>query len=87
VHERLQLCEHESELPRARDLLVANLLSDILLSLAPALASLVAPGGAALLSGILLSQQQEVAAHYSAWFDMHCHALRDDWVALQGQRH
>jgi ribosomal protein L11 methyltransferase len=87
VHERLQLCEHESELPRSRDLLVANLLSDILLSLAPALASLVAPGGAALLSGILLSQQQEVAAHYSAWFDMHCHALRDDWVALQGQRH
>jgi ribosomal protein L11 methyltransferase len=87
VAERLQLCEHETQLPRDCDVLLANILSEILLSLAPRLAPLVARGGLALLAGILSSQETEVAARYSAWFDMKRYAQRDGWVALHGQRH
>ena len=84
---RLELCEREAQLPRARDLLVANILSEVLLALAPRMAALVTPGGSVLLAGILPAQQPEVAAHYSAWFDMRCYAQRDGWAALRGQRH
>jgi ribosomal protein L11 methyltransferase len=87
VEQRLELCESDAQLPRARDLLVANILSEILLPLAPAMAALVASGGTALLAGILPAQQPEVAAVYSAWFDMQRYAQRDGWVALCGQRH
>jgi ribosomal protein L11 methyltransferase len=87
VADRLQLCERAGQLPRDCDVLLANILSEILLSLAPELAPLVARGGHALLAGILASQEQEVAARYAAWFDMKRHAQRDGWVALQGQRH
>ncbi|HEV7985750.1 MAG TPA: 50S ribosomal protein L11 methyltransferase [Steroidobacteraceae bacterium] len=87
VADRLELCESAAQLPRACDLLVANILSEVLLSLAPAMAALVAPRGSVLLAGILLAQQPEVAARYSAWFDMQRYAQRDGWVALRGQRH
>lgn len=87
VAERLQLCERESQLPRDCDVLLANILSEVLLSLAPELAPLVARGGQALLGGILCSQEQAVAARYCAWFDMKRYAKRDGWIALHGQRH
>jgi ribosomal protein L11 methyltransferase len=82
----LQLCEHEWQLPRGCDVLIANILSEILLILAPGIASLVAPRGEALLGGILLSQEAAVAARYAAWFDMTRYAQRDGWVALHGRR-
>jgi ribosomal protein L11 methyltransferase len=87
VAERLQLCERESQLPRDSDVLLANILSEVLLPLAPSVARLVARGGDALLGGILHSQEHEVAARYSAWFDMRRVAARDGWIALHGQRH
>jgi ribosomal protein L11 methyltransferase len=87
VAERLQLCERDAQLPRDCDVLLANILSEILLSLAPRLTRLVARGGWLLLAGILPSQEREVAARYSAWFDMKRYAQRDGWVALHGQRH
>jgi ribosomal protein L11 methyltransferase len=87
VAERLQLCERETQLPRDCDVLLANILSEALLSLAPGLAALVMRGGHALLGGILHSQGPEVAARYGSWFDMERYAERDGWIALHGQRH
>jgi ribosomal protein L11 methyltransferase len=87
VAERLQLCEHSTQLPHDCDVLLANILSEILLSLAEQLAALVAHGGCALLAGILPEQEREVAARYAPWFDMKCYAQRDGWVALHGRRH
>ncbi len=87
VAERLQLCEREAQLPRDCDVLLANILSEVLVSLAPELAALVARGGQALLGGILCSQEQEVAARYRAWFDMRRFAKREGWIALHGRRH
>jgi ribosomal protein L11 methyltransferase len=51
--------------PEAGDVVVANILSNPLKLLAPMLASLVAPGGSLVLSGVLERQVGEVADFYS----------------------
>jgi ribosomal protein L11 methyltransferase len=52
--------EPVASLGGAFDLVVANILANTLLELAPALAARLAPGGALLLSGLLAGQEQEV---------------------------
>jgi ribosomal protein L11 methyltransferase len=52
--------------PGTFDLVVANILANTLVELAPAVASKVAPGGTLLLSGILAGQEAEVRAAYVA---------------------
>jgi ribosomal protein L11 methyltransferase len=86
VLEQLEVCAQQELLPPDCEFLVANILSETLLALAPRFALLVARGGSALLAGILLEQEAEVAARYSTWFDMKRCAQRDPWVALQGRR-
>lgn len=54
------------EIPGRFDLVVANILANTLVELAPALAAKVAPGGVVLLSGILVPQEAEVRAAYEA---------------------
>jgi ribosomal protein L11 methyltransferase len=68
------------------DILLANILADPLLELAPRFASLVRPGGNLVLSGILSSQATAVASRYAPWFDIAPAKLRDDWVRLDGVR-
>ncbi|HSM93591.1 MAG TPA: 50S ribosomal protein L11 methyltransferase [Anaeromyxobacteraceae bacterium] len=50
----------------AFDVVVANILANTLVELAPALAAKLAPGGVVLLSGILGPQEEEVRAAYVA---------------------
>ena len=83
----MRICETASLLPQECDVMVANILSETLVGLAPALAARVSSGGSVLLAGILDSQEPEVAASYSAWFDMGRFGARDGWVALHGRRH
>jgi len=83
----LRICEDASLLPQQCDVIVANILSETLVALAPALAARVSSRGSVLLAGILAPQEPEVAACYSPWFDMGRFAERDGWVALQGRRH
>lgn len=74
-------------LPALRaDALVANILSEPLIDLAPRLAAQVAPGGALALSGILAAQAERVAAAYGPWFDLAPPTLRGHWVLLTGRR-
>jgi ribosomal protein L11 methyltransferase len=54
------------ELPGRFDLIVANILANTLVELAPALVARLAPGGVVLLSGILVPQESEVRAAYEA---------------------
>jgi ribosomal protein L11 methyltransferase len=68
------------------DLLVANILSEPLIELAPRFGALVRPGGALALSGILESQASAVALACAPWFDMRTFATRDSWVCLNGER-
>jgi ribosomal protein L11 methyltransferase len=43
-------------------------------------------GGRIVLAGVLERQEAEVAAAYSAWFDMARFETEDGWVALEGAR-
>ena len=52
--------------PGSFDLVVANILANTLVELAPAVASKLTPGGTLLLSGILAGQEAEVRAAYVA---------------------
>ncbi len=47
------------------DLVLANILKGPLLDLAPAMASAMAPGGIAILSGLLVEQGEDVVVHYT----------------------
>jgi ribosomal protein L11 methyltransferase len=48
------------------------------------LAELVLPGGRIVLSGILLSQADAVAAEYVRWFDLDPFAGSEGWVRVSG---
>jgi len=69
------------------DLLLANILAQPLISLAPQFATLVKPGAQILLSGILQEQASSVCDAYAPWFDMDGPVVREDWVCLSGIRH
>src|SRR5262249_43934342 len=86
VEERLTVAG-PSEAPRGQAAVVlANILAEPLLELAPGFAERVAPGGSIVLSGILRSQAAPVASRYAAWFDMAPAIVRDDWALLHGLR-
>jgi ribosomal protein L11 methyltransferase len=86
VAERLTVAAPEQAPGAAADVLLANILAEPLLELAPAFAARVAGGGGVVLSGILQSQVAPVARRYGAWFDMRPAITRDDWALLYGVR-
>ena len=71
---------------RQFDVVVANILTNPLRLLAPALAARVRPGGRIVLSGILETQAGEVVAVYDDWFTIGVWKAEDGWVALAGTR-
>lgn len=68
------------------DLLLANILANPLIELAPRFAALVCPGGDLVLSGILAEQAESVAAAYREAFTVAPPDQREDWVRLTGVR-
>jgi ribosomal protein L11 methyltransferase len=65
------------------DLIAANILAGPLVSMAPALSRALAPGGAAVLSGLLAHQEAEVTAAYRAQGLVLSRRIRiDSWVTL-----
>jgi len=71
---------------RSFDLVLANILANPLIELAPRLAGLVRPGGHLVLSGILAGQAAAVQQAYAPWFDFSLPAVLDGWVRLQAVR-
>jgi ribosomal protein L11 methyltransferase len=84
VADRLTVCASVSDIPRGRDVLLANILAEILIEQRHELAALVRAGGRWLLSGILCSDEAEVVSAFQQWSDMRRFALREDWVSLSG---
>ena len=66
------------------DLVVANILSNPLRVLAPAICAHVRSGGRLALSGILREQADEIIAIYAQWLPMQVADMREDWVCLAG---
>jgi len=66
------------------DLVVANILSNPLRVLAPAICAHVRSGGQLALSGILREQAEEIIGIYSAWLPLTVADTREDWVCLSG---
>jgi ribosomal protein L11 methyltransferase len=70
----------------AYDVVVANILANPIILLAPLLAARVRSGGRILLSGILDAQAAEVEAVYRRWFTIDVWNSDEGWVALAGSR-
>jgi ribosomal protein L11 methyltransferase len=87
VAERLCILAPE-ELPAAfqSDVLLANILANPLIELAPLLAGHVRRGGWIVLSGLLHEQTESVAAAYRPYFDLEPPAFREEWTRLAGRR-
>jgi ribosomal protein L11 methyltransferase len=76
----------DSALPVAGeyDVVVANILSNPLRVLAPAICAHVRSGGKLALSGILREQIDEIIAIYAQWIPLQVADVREDWVCLAG---
>ena len=68
------------------DVVVANILANPLIVLAPLLMSMTRKGGCIALSGILRDQAEEVERIYRQWFEMRIAGEREGWVLLTGTR-
>lgn len=79
---RLMLAAPDALVDAGYHLILANILANPLIELAPRLAELAAPAARLCLSGILADQAAEVTAAYRPWFDLESEALRDCWVRL-----
>lgn len=66
------------------DVVVANILSNPLRVLAPAICAHVRSGGCLALSGILREQADEIIGIYAQWMPMQVTDTREDWVCLSG---
>jgi ribosomal protein L11 methyltransferase len=70
--------------PGQYDIVVANILTNPLKTMAPLLAGRVRTGGQLVLSGILAEQADEVMAVYRDWFVFEAPAVDEGWVRLAG---
>jgi ribosomal protein L11 methyltransferase len=68
------------------DILLANILSGPLITLAPHFATRLNTNGTLILSGILAEQADAVCQAYKPWFHFEPPRQRDNWVCLLAQR-
>ena len=68
------------------DVIIANILANPLIVLAPLLARHLRPGGRIALSGILENQAEEVIRAYAPWARLYVSAREEGWVLLAGER-
>lgn len=69
------------------DVMLANILAEPLIQLAPHLSQLVKPGGWLCLSGVLTTQEDVVSAAYRGDFDFQPSAHREEWLCLTARKH
>lgn len=68
------------------DVIVANILANPLIALAPSFARRSRDGGRIVLSGVLDAQADAVVEAYARWFNIRVGESEDGWVALAGTR-
>ena len=85
VSDRLLAVASEDFQPQHADMVMANILANTLIELAPLITSLVKPGGELVLSGILHNQAEQVISAYNE-FSFTAPARKEDWVRLNALR-
>jgi len=68
------------------DILIANILLNPLITLAPSFSKMLTGGERIVLSGVLSTQTDQCLRTYTPWFDMDTPVFRDEWVMLTGTR-
>lgn len=68
------------------DMVVANILANPLIMLAPILMRATREGGRIALSGVLIEQAEEVKQVYRQWFKMHIAGEQEGWALLTGTK-
>lgn len=86
VAARVNVCLPEQLPAMQADLLLANILANPLIELAPRFTELMRPGAELVLSGILAEQAESVRAAYRARCVLQAPVQREDWVRLVGVR-
>lgn len=86
VAARLTVLHSDAPMPPPADPVLANILANVLIELAPKITALVKPGGRLVMSGILEDQANAVAQAYAGRFDLAEPVRREEWVLLQGTR-
>ncbi|MBX9637101.1 MAG: 50S ribosomal protein L11 methyltransferase [Nitrosomonas sp.] len=79
-----QATERSMQPEEQTDVVVANILANPLIILAPLLMQIARKHGHIVLSGILKEQAEEVKAVYQQWFDMRIAREQEGWVLLTG---
>jgi ribosomal protein L11 methyltransferase len=76
-----------TEIAGTYDLVIANIIANVIIALAPQFAAVLPENGVLICSGIIREREDEVrAALASSGFMMERHAAQDEWVALVARR-
>jgi ribosomal protein L11 methyltransferase len=82
----VRLLPSSAPLEQRFEVVVANILTNPLMLLAPLLTSRLAPGGKLALSGVLETQAGQVIAAYAPFLRLRVGAVHEGWVRLEGDR-
>lgn len=85
VIDRIDVMRGEAYPGEPAQLVVANILANVLITLEPQIKGLVEPGGQVLLSGILANQAESVIEAYTSDFVFSPPVLQEDWALLAGK--
>ncbi len=80
---QLRLAHSGEPLTQTFDRVVANILTNPLMLLAPLLSSRLKPAGRLALAGVLESQAEQVIAAYAPYLPLRVGATREGWVRLE----
>ena len=85
VADRVQTCLPQDFTPFPAQVLLANILANPLIALAPLLSGSIATGGHLVLAGLLDRQAEDVRAAYAAHFDFDADVSREGWTRLSAR--
>ena len=82
----MRLQPSSAPLEETFDCVLANILTNPLMLLAPLLTARLKPGGRLALSGVLESQAGQVITAYAPWLPLRVGATHEGWVRLEGMK-
>lgn len=85
VADRVKTMLPDAFVPFPADIVLANILANPLMHLAPLLASSIRPGGELVLAGLLDRHAEEIHGVYEAWFDFHDDVSKEGWTRISAQ--